>query len=138
MGYSTEFQGELKFTRELTSEQLDALSDMLHEDCRDYPEWEAPGLYYIDLELTADESGLQWDGSEKTYFMDQLVNVVITQMRKRWPDFGLTGSLMAQGENIEDRWMLFIGEDGLAHKQSVVMTGKTITCPHCDERFELE
>lgn len=138
MGYSTNFTGELKFTTEATASQLAALKAMMGEDCRDHPEWGAPGLYYIGLELTDDFTGIKWNGAEKTYELEKLVNVVLSVMRKTWPEFGLSGQLGAQGEDLEDRWVLSIGEDGLAHKTKIALTGKIVTCPHCDGRFALE
>lgn len=138
MGYSTEFKGELRFVAEPTASQLAALKKMFGEDCRDHPEWEASGLYYVDLELTDDFSGIRWNGAEKTYGLEKIVNVVLAQMRKQWPDFGLAGVLSAQGEDAEDRWALAIGADGLAHKQKLAITGQRITCPHCDGIFILE
>lgn len=137
MGYTTSFEGELRFASEPTASQLAALSAMLGEDCRDHPEWEAPGLYYIDLELTKDFCGLRWNDAEKTYDMDKLVNVVIRQMRKQWPDFGLTGALMAQGEDVGDIWALRIGDDGFAIKCDVPKAGESVKCPHCGESFAL-
>jgi hypothetical protein len=138
MGYHTEFKGKLEFTTEMTATQLAALKKMLGEDCRDHPEYEAPGLYYIDLELMEDFSGLEWSGAEKTYDMEQLVNVVIKQMRKQWPEFGLSGILAAQGEDIEDRWELRIGDDGFAQKRKIVISGTRIVCPHCEGTIILE
>jgi hypothetical protein len=138
MGYSTSFKGELRFTSEPTAKQLAALSAMFGEDCRDHPEWDAKGLYYVDLELNDDFTGIRWNGAEKTYGLEQIVNVVIRQMRKQWPDFGLTGSLLAQGESLEDRWALHIGEDGFASKQAIAITGQRVTCPHCESTFILE
>ncbi len=137
MGYTTRFSGKLGFVNEPTASQLAALNAMFGEDCRKHPEWNAPGLYYIDLALTDDFSGLEWNGAEKTYDLDKMVNVVITQMRKKWPGFGLTGSLLAQGEDIEDRWTLTIGPDGMAHKAELAVAGSIVTCPHCSHRFEL-
>lgn len=138
MGYSTNFQGELRFTSEPTASQLAELKAMCDEDCREHPEWETTGLSYIDLELTDDFSGLRWNGAEKTYNLDKIVNVVICEMRKKWPNFGLNGTMLAQGECIEDRWALTIGEDGLAHKMPIAPTGKIVTCPHCGEKITLE
>ncbi|PLC06362.1 hypothetical protein CY658_04835 [Variovorax sp. RO1] len=138
MGYSTKFSGELRFATEPTAPQLAALNVMFGEDCRDHPEWSAPDLYSIDLELNEDFTGLRWDGMEKTYDLDKLVNVVIDQMRAKWPDFALVGSLQAQGEDVEDRWTLAIGEDGRAHHVDTPATGAIVTCPHCDHRFMLD
>ncbi len=138
MGYNTNFTGELKFIAEATAPQLAALKAMMGEDCRDHPDWNATGLYYIDLELNEDFTGIKWNGTEKTYELEKLVNVVLRVMREKWPAFGLVGTLSAQGEDVEDRWALTIGEDGLAHKVKVALTGKIVTCPHCEERFALE
>jgi len=138
VGYSTDFSGELRFTQEPNAEQLAALEGMLGEDCRDHPEWKRPELTYIDLELTDDASGLKWDGSEKTYDLVEKVNLILHVMREKWPDFGLTGSLLAQGEDITDRWVLTIGDDGAAKRVPVEFTGRMVTCPHCSEEFALE
>ena len=138
MGYSTKFTGELKFSAEATAPQLYALKEMMEEDCREHPEWNAPGLYYIDLELNDDFTGVKWNGAEKTYDLDKIVNVILRVMREKWPQFGLTGTLLAQGEDIKDRWALQMGADGLAHKVTVAMTGRVIQCPHCEKSFALE
>lgn len=138
MGYSTNFTGELKFTTELTARALARLKNMLGEDCRDHKDWNAPGLYHIDLEFLDDFSGLKWNGAEKTYALDQLVNVVIREMRKAFPEFGLSGQLAAQGEEVEDRWALVIGPDGFAQRLKVAVTGQRVRCPNCDHKFILE
>lgn len=137
MGYTTQFEGKLRFAVPPSVEQLAALNALLGEDAREHPEWEADRLSYIDLDLTNDFSGLKWSGAEKSCDMDKQVNVVITQMRKRWPEFGLTGALAAQGEDVTDRWALEIGADGLACKRKIAMTGDVVECPHCERKFVL-
>ena len=127
MGYSTEFKGELKFTGEPTVKQLAKLKTILGQDARDHKGWMANKYCsYIDLELLEDFSGIKWNGAEKTYEMDECVNIVLREMRKDFPDFGLTGTLLAQGEEIDDRWALTI-EDGIVKKTMVALTGKKIT-----------
>lgn len=138
MGYSTEFTGELRFVHEPTASQLAHLNSMFGEDCRDHPEWGTQDLGYIDLELTEDFTGIRWNGAEKTYDLDKLVNVVIAEMRKRWPDFALSGQLAAQGETVTDRWALVIGADGTATRHKVELAGQVVTCPHCERQFVLE
>lgn len=137
MGYSTEFKGELKFKTEMTATQLSKVKAFLGEDCRNHPEWGRSDLTYIDLQLTDDFSGLQWDGSEKTYDIVDKVNLVIQQMQLLYPEFGLEGQLLAQGEDMNDRWMLQM-KDGLAVNEAIVVTETKITCPHCGESFVLE
>lgn len=142
MGYNTTFKGELKFTTEPTAKQLAALNSMFGEDCREHPEWgcgKNQNLSYIDLVITEDFSGIRWDdGTEKTYSLHELVNVVLREMRKTWPDFGLTGQLLAQGEDVTDRWALVMEDDGLAHRREIAFTGQVMDCPHCGERIVIE
>jgi len=141
MGYSTEFEGTLYFTEQLTAEQSQALDKILGEDVRDHDEWEHDEdsyVTYIDLEVTRDNDGIKWDGSEKTYGLDEAVNIVLREMRKQFPTFGLTGQIRAQGESMDDRWILMMDDDGDAVKQDVVFNGKKITCPHCEETIYLE
>lgn len=137
MGYSTQFKGELKFAKEPTASQLAHLQSFFGEDCRDHPEWGAKDLYYVDLELEKDFSGIKWNGAEKTYKLHELVNMILREMRKKWPDFSLEGKLAAQGEDIEDRWELTI-EDGNAVRRDVAIVGQKLTCPHCERNFILE
>ena len=113
MGYDTQFDGILKFKNELTIPQLTKIRTFLGEDCREHPEWGKTNLTYIDLELSKDYSGLEWDGSEKTYDLKDKINLIITEMKKSFPDFELEGHLLAQGDSIEDRYYISI-ENGLA------------------------
>lgn len=134
MGYTTTFKGELKFTKELTATQLAKLKTYLGEDCRNHAEWGRTDLSYIDLELLNDFSGLCWDGSEKTYDLEDKINLIIDQMRIEYPDFGLQGKLLAAGEEAEDRWWLIV-ENGVAIRKDIELTGKKVECPHCGETF---
>jgi hypothetical protein len=127
MGYNTIFKGTLKFTAEPTVAQLTALNAMFGQ------EWEDD---YVDFRLTDDFLGIEWDdGTEKSRDLTKVVNTIIEKMRQQWPDFGLSGQLIAQGEDSEDRWALAIGENGLAHKLPIVITGVKAKCPECGHRF---
>lgn len=142
MGYTTEFTGVLFFVPELTAAQLAFVKSFLGEDWRDHPEWQLLNyngyLTYVDLEFTDDFSGLQWSGAEKTYGMVDCVNLIISEARKKWPEFGLRGSLLAQGKDTEDRWTLVIGDDGLARRVENPSIGQQIKCPHCGQMIKLE
>lgn len=120
MGYNTKFEGELRFTAPMSVGALAVLDNLLGEDRRLHPEWDAPDtFYYIDLELTSDQLGLKWDGSEATYGMVDAVNTVIQEMRKVMPEFGLAGMMLAQGDEVGDVWILEFGENGFAVKRRV-------------------
>lgn len=135
MGYNTSFKGELKFVHELSLPQSVKLKSLLGEDCRDHPEWNRVDLTYIDLELNNDLTGIKWDGAEKTYGLAEKVNVVIDEMQKVFPEFGLTGAMLAQGEEAGDVWILKI-ENGRAIKTEIKVDVEKITCPHCHKEFQ--
>lgn len=141
MGYTTEFTGELRFTHELTASQLAYIQQFLGEDVRDHKDWGTPeelGLQYtVDLRLTNDFSGIEWDGSEKAYHMVNQVNFVIGKMKDKYPDFGLVGRLSARGEDCDDVWELVI-ENGVAVQHELTPTGTKVTCPHCEGTFYWE
>jgi hypothetical protein len=146
MGYNTIFKGELKFTKELSSTELGYLNSMLDEDCRNYPEWQEEikkitdsTLYYIDLRLLNDFSGIEWNAdTEKTYNLVEITQLIINLMNKKFNnDFGLKGKLYAQGEDFDDRWIL-ICNDKIVTEEKAMLTGTKIKCPHCEEYFILE
>ena len=110
MGYDTSFKGELKFSESLTERQLQHIQLYLGKDCRDYPEWKTKDLTNIDLKLSKDNKGIEWNGSQKTSNLDKKIKFIIDEMRKVIPNFIIKGNLLAQGENIEDRYLICVDE----------------------------
>lgn len=152
MGYNTQFSGTLLFKKEPSLRQLKRIEALLSEDVREHPDLAAivnnsgvpllrcqlSKVSYIDLAVDDNYTGLVWTGAEKTYGLEHAVNVVLAHVRHEYPDFGLTGELLAQGEDIEDRWRLIIAADGWADKVPVVLPGRCVTCPHCHRTFTTE
>lgn len=139
MGYNTDFSGELQFKNELTASQIAWLEQFMSADCREHPEWENPdNINYIELEITEDYTGLRWTGTEKTYNMCEAVNLITREMRKKWPDFELTGEMEAQGEDMDDTWKLVM-DNGVAIEKKVkkMVAGDEVCCPHCNKTFKL-
>ena len=142
MGYTTNFDGKLKFKEELTASQIAMLDGFLGKDRReigfaeDNDTYETDGeyWYHIDLEFTEDYAGLRWDGSEKTYGMDCIINFITKQMRNKFPKFELVGELNAQGEDADDRWKLIM-VDGKATKKELKIIYKEGVCPKCKEKI---
>lgn len=136
MGYSTDIKGRLDFNREISIQQYKKLKEFCGELASDHPEWENPqnAKSYIQWEVTKDLGGIEWDGNEKFYDIFQSLNLIIHNMRKEWPEFGVKGQLLCQGEDIDDRWHLKIGEDGLAYREDSEV--KTVKCPECDHVWE--
>lgn len=117
MGYSTDFVGPLYFTCPMTEEMLGKLESYFGEDTREHKEWKvplesygSPCFYYIDIKTNKTRNGIEWDGSEKTYGMTQMVQFLLDEMRTDYPQFGLIGVMEAQGEEVGDHW--FIVADG--------------------------
>lgn len=111
MGYSTRFQGTLQFTKELTIQQAADLDEILEEDLRDRPDLKPGNVTYIDLEFVKGYKGLKWNGAEKTYHMKEAIELLLRHMRSKYPDFGLMGTLKAQGEEIDDRYQIVVEND---------------------------
>lgn len=134
MGYTTEFEGVLKFSDDISLKEYVAIEKLL-EDGRN-----GDAMYdgWIQLEISDDRSGIQWDGTEKFYHAEDAVNFIINKMRERWPNFSLHGEMIAQGENISDRWILRIGDDGCAHRVELVTSSKALECPYCAHQFYLD
>lgn len=136
MGYSTDYKGEFKFTRELKASEIAKLKSFFGEDCRDHTEWKgAEDLYYINLKFNSDFSGIEWDGCEKTDDLTNYINLIFDNIDI--PDFGLSGKILAQGEDIDDRYEIVI-KDGRAVHIDTKPSGSKVECPHCGEKFYLE
>jgi hypothetical protein len=118
MGYNTDFSGKLYFKHPLTQGEEAKLQTFMGEDCREHPEWGRTDLTWIDLKISDEFDGLEWDGSEKTYDLEEKINLILAQMKETFPDFGLTGNLLAQGEDLHDRWILKI-VNGVAVREDV-------------------
>lgn len=142
MGYETKFKGVIKFTKELSASELAYLKGMFWLDDGDMKKGDyilpAELPHYIQYELTEDFDGIQWDGSEKFYKAVEAMNFIILNMKAKFPDFGVTGSMTAQGEDFDDRWELVIKDDGMAHEVKTPPAGTVITCPSCEKKFVIE
>ena len=122
MGYSTDFEGQLSFKKELTVKAVVVLEKFLGQDRRDIPGFEGNEIekkygdhfYHIDVELTEEKDGLKWSGDEKTYGMVAILNFLLDQVREVQPEQGYTGVMSAQGEDPEDTWRVVAKEDGTA------------------------
>lgn len=64
------------------------------------------------------------------------INLIIDEVKKEFPDFGLTGTMIAQGEDADDTWAINI-VDGRAARTEIIIKGHEAKCPHCGESFTL-
>lgn len=106
MGYTTKFKGKLFFVNTISADCLQKINKTLSE------------IKNVDLKLTGNLDGLEWDHSEKTYDLVEKVNAIILTVKKQFPEFALIGELLAQGEDVGDIWKLVI-EDGVAIEKRI-------------------
>lgn len=59
------------------------------------------------MEITEDFSGLRWNGSEKTNYVEDMLNYITEYMHKAgYSDFELTGKMECQGEEVGDYYFI--------------------------------
>jgi hypothetical protein len=111
-------EGELKFTADLRATQLAIVHRVLEEYA---------------FELNEEFSGIQWDW-DGALMGDEIsqINAILSDVRAQLPEFGMTGRLLIQ--DAQSRWLLEIGEDGLAHRVELPDPSR-ITCPYCQRSF---
>lgn len=137
MGYTTKFTGELLFTNELKASELFFIQQFFGEDVRDHSDWNVGGAY-IDLRLNKEMTGIEWDDeTEKNYGMVDHINFIIDQANASIKDFGLSGVMIAQGEDPSDRWKIVM-VNGKAVRDEIIAEGRKVKCPHCKKSFVLE
>lgn len=147
MGYSTVFTGTLKFTRQISVAEYVKIKDWLEDNNRDTPTGKSlsdrigyarPEKFtdgYVDLKVNKDVSGIEWNGSEKTYGMVDTLNVLLWGLGTQFePPIGLEGRLLADGESQGDVWAIdIVGPTAVRVELDKPPMTK---CPHCEEWFE--
>lgn len=131
MGYSTDFHGKLEIEPPLNEAEIAFLTRFFdadqsrdrqwgNSDLPEYIDFTPPDYSnYCDLTVTVDGKYLQWNGSEKTYQLEQWVQIVIdhflspnAKAKEKFPlleaNHIVNGTLLAQGEDIKDRWKLVV------------------------------
>tara|TARA_R110000744_G_scaffold380215_1_gene500200 strand:- start:2527 stop:3063 length:537 start_codon:yes stop_codon:yes gene_type:complete len=118
MGHSTNYTGTIRINN-LNLEKVRKLKTFLGADKRDLmrdgviTEAQMDLLeysYFFDMELDEEMTALQWNGSEKTNGLENWLNLVGCALDL---DYQEGDSLLCQGEEIEDRYLIMI-EGGAA------------------------
>lgn len=138
MGYSTSFDGSVKFSRGLTVEELRDLeglvnystqSDEVDKYSTDHPD------SYNQWEPLSDGTGLCWNLGEKFYdyveWMQWLINEYLVPR-----GIHTNGTIRYQGEEIGDVGRIEV-EDDIVRKIALDPEG-IVECPSCGERFKPE
>lgn len=113
MGYTTDFRGELRLSRNLTQEEfstINAIQDIRH-DYDTHPsiwrQWEV-------VSCDGDQY-LQWNEAEKFYNYVEWLQYLIDNYFKPW-GVTLEGSILWRGEDFEDMGKICIDGDKVITK----------------------
>ncbi len=133
MGYSTDYQGQIRINN-LDLERVRILNLYLGKDKRDLnllkEDFEALPFYFFNVELNVGMTALQWDGSEKTYGMLEMLNFL---REKATLEFGEGDNMVCQGEEGPDRYLLVVENNEIVKKTELV--GRSASCPKCSHQF---
>lgn len=109
MGYSTDFEGKIEFSKPLTDEQVNVLNKFFDDD----HDPDMLGLYTRYCDLVADNYSLRWNGSEKSYGLNVengWFPYLIEHFFKPW-GIELNGTLEWFGEERDDIGQIHIKEN---------------------------
>lgn len=134
MGYTTEFNGVMKFSRPLTVpelRELEALGEYEKDEYTKYNEKHPDA--YNQWVPTKDGLGLEWNGGEKFYEYEEWLQWLIDNYFKP-RKITLMGRYNYQGEEIGDVGYLEVLED--QHVRTYELEAKgVVECPSCGEKF---
>lgn len=153
MGYTTKFAGVLKFSRPMNGEQLRWLGGLLADYDHEWlgklaeetgyqrPPFEGDDdfRHYVDLRITKDFSGLEWDtDTEKNSGMVTALQVIQHALLTKFPEnpVHLEGMMTAKGEAADDVWAIH-AVDGRIFRQNLKPPHETC-CPNCRYWFKTE
>lgn len=104
MGYTTTFRGRLRTSRPLSDLEAGAINRFCEERHGGPTDvYENFPSFWCDWE--ADNNGIFWSGTEKSYRMDLWLEVLIDRFFNPW-GVALSGKMLAQGERAGDTWTL--------------------------------
>ena len=97
--------------------------------------------------VSHDGDSIEWDGGEKFYRSVEWMEYIIDHFFGADPKakselpflqpHTLNGIIEAQGESYDDRWKLIV-VDNVVDSAQAPRSGQRVTCPHCEEEFNLE
>jgi len=117
MGYSTNFNGKLILSKELTISAMEKFNAFCEErhggDTETYPGM--PGFW---CDWVTDGKTIYWNGSEKSYAMDKWLEILIQKFLAP-KKITVSGKMLAQGEEPGDTWLL-IAENNNVRTEKLV------------------
>lgn len=142
MGYNTNYDGEITITN-IDLEKVRHLRKYLGNDKRDLQKLH-PSLVpvlsldtlpfnHFDLELTENLSALIWNGSEKSYGIDDMLIFLKAECGLTYEEGDF---FVCQGEEPGDRYKIII-KDGDPVNISMTLSEGITTCPECGHHYDI-
>lgn len=134
MGYTTNFEGKVNFSRPLTVIEYNELCEMNDdpEKCRQYTPKDTLPNAYMQWVSNKDGTALVWDGGEKFYdyihWLRWLIKYYFTPR-----DIILNGEFRWAGEEVSDVGVLKVLDNKVSSEK---LTVKLTECPECGARFK--
>jgi hypothetical protein len=119
MGYTTTFEGRMRLSPTLTVAQKHDLNSFC-EDRHGGNTQVDPGFPGFWCDWMTDGEYLQWNGNEKSYDMAAWLEELISRYFRPW-GVTVSGKILAQGEDLSDRWTMEVGADQKVKVQRVSM-----------------
>lgn len=122
MGYTTEFNGQVKVHPPLTDSKISAIkefSDTRHCDPANYnqPGDGKPGLW-CDWIAAKDGSAIIWGGGEKFYYAEDWMRYIIENFLQ---GHKVDGEIIATGEEPDDNWKLIVDNGIVSRKDGTIV-----------------
>jgi len=117
MGYTTEFDGKFKFSKELTMSQYKTLKDFAEQ--RHGDNLECPS-FYCQWVPTDDGKYLEWDGNEKFYSYIEWLEILIEKFFNPWK-IKLNGEVTWEGEESGDLGKIVVKNNVVTAKQARIV-----------------
>lgn len=113
MGYNTSFEGVINIAPPLTANEVEELNmffDARHDDRN------TPSIW---CDLVAYESLIKWNGSEKTYALDEWIRYVINHFIGK--DHTCNGKMIAHGEDYGDIWQIVVIDNEVSTRKGKII-----------------
>lgn len=121
MGYTTEFDGKFKFSKELTMSQYKTLKDFAEQRHGDnLKEHEECPSFYCQWVPTDDGKYLEWDGNEKFYSYIEWLEILIEKFFNPWK-IKLNGEVTWEGEESGDLGKIVVKNNVVTAKQARIV-----------------
>lgn len=111
MGYTTNFEGEFKFDRQLTHQEAGVLRDLYDAERGESRTQGAPDAY-LQWVVGDDRHALRYDGNEKFYEYIPWLKFLIETHFEPW-GVKLSGTVLWQGEDVTDIGMIIVKDNAV-------------------------